>query len=316
MKKILLILTILVIQLFAREINSLYTIKTDGEILGVLVQDDKIYASTDSGTVDIFDIEKKELIRVIKFDKIKDFFGDVSDARVFSIDKEGGKLLFVSQGEGGFSRVYLYQGKKKSLIFNKRDKLSVVKAKFISKDKIILALLSSQVLLYNLKSKKFIYNKQVSGSKFSDFALNRDRSKMALVDESGSATLIDTKDGKVIKVFKGENLDNVYQVDYKNHIIAIASKDRRCGVYRDDGTLSYYKKAEFMVYSVGLSPDGKMCAYPSDFVNSITIFDTSNKENVYKLVGDKSTISNIIFTGDKTLFTTSKNKIKFWRLKK
>jgi len=314
MKKILFIVLILISQIFAKDISPVCTIKVDGTILGLLVTDGKIYASTGSSTVEVFNVKTHKKEKVIQFDKIKDFFGDISDTRIFSIDKNNNRLLFVSQGEEGFSRLYLYVNGKKNLIFDKKDKLSIVKAKFISKDRIILALLSSQVLLYDLKTKKFLYNEQVSGSKFSDFALNKKRTKMVLVDESGSATLVDTKNGKIIKVFKGQNLDNVYQVDYKNHIIAIASKDRRCGIYKDDGSLAYYKKADFMVYSVGLSIDGKLCAYPSDFVNNITIFDVNSKEDVYRLVGDKSTISNIIFMGDNTMFTSSKNKIKFWKL--
>jgi hypothetical protein len=313
MKKYILIFAFLAIGLFAKDISSEFTMKTDGDILSVLVKDGKIYATTDNSKVEIFDIKSRAIEKIIKFDKIKDFLGDINDARIFSVDKYENKLLFVSQGEEGFSRVYLYTDKK-SLIFDKKDKLSIVKAKFISKDKIVLALLSSQVLLYDLKKQKFTYNKQISGSKFSDFALNKNRTKMILVDESGSATLVNIKNGKVLKVFKGQNLDNVYQTDYKNHMIAIASKDRRCGIYKDDGSIAYYKKAKFMVYSVGLSPNGKICAYPSDFTNNITVFNVDTKEDLYKLTGDKSTISNIIFTSDSTLFTTSKNKIKFWKL--
>ncbi len=314
-KKFFIVFAILTLQLFAKEISPAYTLKADGEILSVLIDSGKIYTSTDSSTVDIFDIKSRTVEKVIKFDKIKDFLGDMSDTRVFSIDKFADRLLFVSQGEEGFSKVYIYDGDKKRLLFDKKDKLPVVKAKFVSKDKIILALLSSQILLYDIKKAKFIYNRQISESKFSDFALNKKKTKIVLVDESGSATLIDANSGKIIKVFKGQNLDNVYQVDYKNHIIAIASKDRRCGIYKDDGSLAYHKKAEFMVYSTGLSPDGSICAYPSDFANNITIFDVNSRENLHELIGDKSTISNIIFTSDTTLFTTSKNKIKFWRLK-
>ncbi len=314
-KKLFVIFAILTMQLFAKEISPTYTLKADGEILSALIDSGKIYVSTDSSTVDIFDIKSRTVEKVIKFDKIKDFLGDISDTRVFSIDKFADRLLFVSQGEEGFSRVYIYDGGKKRLLFDKKDKLPVVKAKFVSKDKIILALLSSQILLYDIKKAKFIYNKQISESKFSDFALNKQKTKIVLVDESGSATLIDVFSGKIIKVFQGQNLDNVYQVDYKNHIIAIASKDRRCGIYKDDGSMAYYKKARFMVYSTGLSPDGSICAYPSDFANNITIFDVNSRENLHELIGDKSTISNIIFTSDTTLFTTSKNRIKFWRLK-
>ncbi len=314
MRKLFILCLILFLHLFAKDINSQYTLSVDGNILAMMVSDGKIYASTDSSIVEIFDITTKKLEKVIKFDKIKDFLGSISDTRIFSIDKDGDRLLFVSQGEEGFSRAYLHYQNKNHLIFDKKDKLPIVKAKFISKDKIILALLSSRVLLYDLKNKKFIYDKQISQSKFSDFALSQDRSKMVLSDESGRATLLDTKSGKIIKTFDGQNLDNVYQVDYKNHTIAVASKDRRCGIYKENGSMAYYKTADFMVYSVGLSENGKLCAYPSDFANNITVFDVDSKSNLYRLVGDKSTISNIIFVGNKSIFTSSKNKIKFWKL--
>lgn len=314
MKKIIFIFFILILQLIGKDIKPLYTLKADGEILAVLVKNGKIYASTSSSIVDIFDIKSRKKEEVIKFDKIKDFLGDMSDTRIFSVDNMGDKLLFVSQAEKGFSRLYIYDGKKKSLIFDTKDELPIVKAKFISKNRIILALLSSEVVLYDLKTKKFIYKNQISESKFSDFALNFDRTKMVLADESGSATLLRTRNGKIIKVYKGQNLDNVYQVDYKNHTIAVASKDRRCGIYKDNSQKAYYKKAKFMVYSVGISPDGKLCAYPSDFANNITIFDVDTKENIYELTGDKSTISNIVFISNNKIFTTSKDKIKFWKL--
>jgi len=289
--------------------------KADGDILDILVQNGKIYATTDSSVVDIFDIKTKRIQKVIKFTKIKDFLGDVNDAMIFSVDKIGNNLLFVSQGKEGFSRVYLYKNNKKYLLFDTKDKLPVVKAKFISKDKIIMALLGSRILLYDLKNKKFIYLKQISESKFSDFKLNSDKSIIILADESGEAIKINAKNGKIIKIFKGQNLDNVYQIDYKNHIIAVASKDRRCGIYKDDGTLSYYKKGNFLVYSVGLSMDGKLCGYANNFKNDVVIFRVNGGENIYKLVGDKSPVSNIIFLNKDRILTTSKNKIKIWSLK-
>ncbi|MCF6173077.1 MAG: WD40 repeat domain-containing protein [Campylobacteraceae bacterium] len=314
MKKLSVLCLILLLNVFAKDINSQYTLSVDGNILAMMVSNGKIYVSTDSSVAEIFDAKSKKLEKVIKFEKIKDFLGSISDTRIFSIDKDGNRLLFVSQGEEGFSRVYLYYQDKNHLIFDKKDKLPIVKAKFISKDKIILALLGSRVLLYDLKNKKFIYDEQISQSKFSDFALNQDKSKMVLSDESGKATLLDTKNGKIIKTFDGQNLDNVYQVDYKNHTIAVASKDRRCGIYKENGSIAYHKSAKFMFYSVGLSQNGKLCGYPSDFANNITVFDVDSKSNLYRLVGDKSTISNIKFVGNKSIFTTSKNKIKFWKV--
>ena len=315
MKKIVAVLFLFSLCMFASNIKFSSEITADGEIINLLIKDGKIYATTDSSIVDIFDLKTKKLIKKIKFEKVKDFFGDLSEVRIFSVDKLGDKLLFASQGTKGFSRVYLYYNDKLHKLFDENDRMAIMKVKFIDKDRIIFSLLSSEVILYDLKNKKMIYDKQVSGSKFSDFKLNKDKTKMLLSDESGSGKLVDTSNGSVIKIYKGQNLDNTYQVDYKSHVIAIASKDRRCGIYKEDGSLAYHKNSNFLIYSVGLSPDGKYCAYPSDEKNNITVFDVNSKENLHKLQGSESPISNILFLDDYHLLTSNNNKIKFWSLK-
>ncbi len=315
MKRYLLLFIFFLTVLQAKDLTSIYTLKADGDIIDMMISSGKIYVTTDSSSVDIFDIKTKKLVKNIKFKKLKDFLGDISDIRIYSVDKIANKLLFATQGEEGYSRIYIYENGKNKLLFDKKEKLPILKAEFISRNRIIFATLSSEVILYNLKNRKIIYKKQVSGSKFSDFVLNKAKTKMVLVDESGNAKLINTKNGKIIRIFKGQNLDNVYQVDYKNHIIATAGKDRRCVVYKDNSSYAYYKISNFLIYSVGLSPSGKLCGYSSDEKNNITVFNTQTQENLYKLTGNKSPISNIIFVNENSLFTSNKNKIKFWRLK-
>jgi len=275
-KRYLLLFIFFLTVLQAKDLTSLYTLKANGDIIDMMISSGKIYVTTDSSSVDIFDIKTKKLVKNLKFKKLKDFLGDISDIRIYSVDKIANKLLFATQGEEGYSRIYIYE---------------------------------------NGKNKLLIYKKQVSGSKFSDFVLNKTKTKMVLVDESGNAKLINTKNGKIIRIFKGQNLDNVYQVDYKNHIIATAGKDRRCVIYKDDSSYAYYKISNFLIYSVGLSPSGKLCGYSSDEKNNITVFNTQTQENLYKLTGNKSPISNIVFVNENSLFTSNKNKIKFWRLK-
>ncbi len=315
MKRIILVILIISVGLFSKDITFSEEITADGEIINLLVKDGNIYATTSRSVVDVFDLKTKKLVKKIKFDKVRDFFGDLSDVRIFSVDKMGDRLLFASQGTKGFSRVYLYYDNKLHLIFDENDKMAIMKVRFMDKDKIIFSLLSSEIILYDLKNKKNIYDKQASGSKFSDFKLNKAKTKLLLSDESGSGKIVDTKTGNVIKKFYGQNLDNTYQVDYKNNIIAIASKDRRCGIYKEDGSMAYHKVSNFLVYSVGLSPDGKYCAYPSDDKNNITIFRVNDRENLYTLVKNESPVSNIVFINDKELITSNGSKIKFWSLK-
>ncbi len=315
MAKIFTIILLCFVSLYSKEILSKNMINVNGEVIDMLIKDQKIYATTDNGKVDIFDLKTKKLIKEIQFEKIKDFFGDMNNPRVFSVDVMSENILLASQGTKGFSRVFLYKNDKFYKLFDENDAMAIMKVKYFTKEKILIALLSSEIILYDLKNKEVIYDKQISASKFSDFRLNKDKSRLVLSDESGSVKLVETKTGKILKTFSGQNLDNVYQLDYKNHIIAVASKDKRCGIYKEDGALAYHKKSDFIVYATGLSPTGKLCGYASNSKNDITIFDVYTKSNLYTLSHNKNPISNIIFLNEKQIVTSDKDKIKFWSLK-
>ena len=306
---------LLVAVVFAAEVAPVKILTTNGEVIDLIIKNGNIYATTDNGKVDIFDFKTKILTKEIKFPKIKDFFGDMNNPRVFSVDVNGQDILLASQGTKGFSKVFIYKNNKLHKLFDENDRMAIMKVKYLTSNKIVIALLSSEIILYDLKNKKTIYDKQISESKFSDFRFNKDKTKLILSDESGSVKLIESKTGKILKTFSGQNLDNVYQLDYKNHIIAVASKDKKCGIYKDDGSIAYHKKSNFIVYSTGLSPSGKLCGYASNSKNDITIFDVYTKSNLYKLTHNDNPISNIIFLNEKEIITSDKNKIKFWRLK-
>ena len=123
------------------------------------------------------------------------------------------------------------------------------------------------------------------------------------------------KDAKIVKQFKGQNVDNVFQLDYKNGIIITAGQDRRTAIYSRDGSVAYYKEGSFLIYSAGLSPSGKVGAYAADEHNNVTLFDTQSKANISKLGSHKATLTNILFIDEKELFTASDdNHINYWKL--
>jgi len=172
------------------------------------------------------------------------------------------------------------------------------------------------LILYDMKNDKNLYREQIGGSKFSNFALNEDKTKVIIADESGDMKLVNVKDGKIIKVLKGQNLDNVFQVDFKNKTIVTAGQDRRCAVYGTQDSRAYYKQASFLIYSVGLSPSAKLAGFASDEHNNVTIFNTGTKSDLYKLGNHKMTLTNILFINEEELFTASDSKeINYWKLK-
>jgi hypothetical protein len=318
MKKIILFLA-LMFDIFAiSDIKPSYAIEASGFVTDfVYEQNDnspKLYAATDQGKVEIFDIESKKLINSIKVPDIKDFMGDIIPAKIYSVDKLDKQILMVSQGLKGYRNVSLYDGEKTSKIIGIDKKLFIKKARFVDKDKIILGMLSNEIILYDLKQKRDIYRIQVSQSHFSDFSISEDKSYIIVSDESGILSKIDVKSGKIIKTYEGQNLDNVYQVVTKKETIITAGQDRKAGVYTDNS--GYHISCDFLVYSVGLSPKATRGGIAHNEQNDVLIFDINSQSKLFNLVGQKATLSKIYFVDDDYVITSSESKsINFYKLK-
>ncbi|MFT7004800.1 MAG: DNA-binding beta-propeller fold protein YncE [Sulfurimonas sp.] len=306
-----LILTILLL------ISSVYAVKiqepnskfiASGAVVDLMYKDKKLYAATSSGSVDIFDIDTHKLVQQIEVEKIKDFMGDKSNSKVYSVDKINDKILVLSQGQKGARRIHIYQNKKLKLIIPYTKKLFIAKAKFLDKNTIIMALLSNEIISYNIKKATQNYRIQVSQSKFSNFSLTENKKEIVVADESGIISILNAKNGLVKKRLSGQNLDNVFQVDIKNGIIATAGQDRRMVIYTLKSNAAYYEMSDFLIYSVGLSPSGKIVGYASDQNNNITVFNTQSKKVLGKFGGNKMTLSNILFLNESTFLCSSDDK--------
>ncbi|AXX91419.1 hypothetical protein CPU12_02955 [Malaciobacter molluscorum LMG 25693] len=291
-------------------------INTSGGVTDIVIKKDKLYASTVNGTIDIFDLKTKKLLDKIYVPKTIDFVGDKIDAKIYSVDVLNDKILILSQGKKGGRNIFLYENHKLSKIIDETKRLFISKAKFISKDKIVYSLLSNQFFLFNLSTKENIYERQISQSRFSDFSLNDDKSKIILADESGVLHEYQISNGKFIRDFRNQNLDNVYQVDWKKDTIITAGQDRRSVVYNETTQSAYYKKSDFLVYSCGLSPNSHYAGYSSDELNTVTVFNTLTQTSMYKLVDNKMIITNIVFLNDNEIFVSSDDsKINYYKIK-
>ena len=301
--------------IFAKDLTPNYSLKTSGGVTDLVLKNENLYVATTESSVDIFNINTKEKINSIKVPKIKDFMKDTIEARIYSIDVLENNILILSQGESGGRNIDIYKDGKLNKIIEDKDRLFIAYAKFIDENHIVYALLSNQIYLYDIKNKKILNEMQVSQSKFSHFKLNEDKSKIAVADESGMITLLNTKDLNPIKRFDTLNLDNVFKVDIKNNFLITAGQDRRCGIYSLDERTSYYKDASFLIYSASLSPSASLGAFASDEENDVTIFNTKTKENLYKLTQNKTTLTNILFINENEIFVTSDDEnINYYKL--
>ena len=313
--RFLIIFSLFLVQLNAKDLQPTFIYEGSGAVTDLVYKNNRLYAATAEGAVDIYDTKEQNLTQTIKVPKIKDFIGDEVDSKVYSVDVIGEKIMITSQGKMGYRRVHLFKDNNLSEIISVAKSYTIAKSKFIDSNHLLIALLSNELILFDIKEKKALYREQISASKFSNFALNEKRDEVIIADESGELKLVSVKDGKIIKVLKGQNVDNIFQVDYKNETVITAGQDRRAAIYSKDEKVKYYKDASFLIYSAALSPSAKIGAYASDEHNNITLFNTSTKSNLYKLGYHKATISNILFIDEKKLFTASDDKdINYWEL--
>jgi len=314
MKKAIVLLLFVLSFLHAQELIPYNQFKVSAAVTDLKYKNNKLYVATAMGKINIFDTNSFTLLNNIKIPKVKDFMGDVLPSKIYSLDIRQDKVIFASQGEKGSRRLYLYD-KKLINVINDRDNFYISKVRFVDENTVVFALLSSVVYLYDIKLKKILWQVQVSQSKFSDFEINENKSRLIVADESGDLKELDVKTGKIVHYYKGQNLDNVYQVAFENGVIATAGQDRKTVVYLHNKSESYFKSASFIVYSVGLSPLASKAAFTHDEDNNILIFDIQTKEDLHVLKAHKSIPTDIEFKNEKALFTSDSNDIVYyWKL--
>jgi WD40 repeat protein len=70
------------------------------------------------------------------------------------------------------------------------------------------------------------------------------------------------------------------------------------------------------VYSVGLSPSGKIAAFGITEDSVISVINVNSKSELFTLTGHKSTLNTILFLDEKTILSASDDKeIILWKLK-
>jgi len=317
MRKLLLLCLLGVAAWAAPTVSPLATIEVNGMAKDMVLANGHLVIATDMGHIEVYDTADLKKIKEVSIPDVKDFMGDVMPARVMSTDATGNKYLLLSDsGKGGYSNLYIYDSALKQLL-SADDKEAIIKARFIDDTHILLGYLSNEVALLDINTKKERYRVQLSESKFSDFALNEDKSQAVFACESGVLNVVDVQSGKVIRQLQGQNVDNVYKVDYKQKTVSAAGQDRRGALYDVTTGKGSYIQGDFLIYSTALSPSASKVAFAMDEQNNISIYRTSDKAKIALLKGQKSTLNVIIFKDENRLYSASDDStVMVWDLKK
>lgn len=152
-----------------KTLKPIDSLKANGGVTDMVINNQKLYVATTNSSIDIFDINTKKRLKQISIPKIKDFMGDTINAKVYSVDVFKDKILILSQGNKGGRNIFIYENEKLHTIISDEKRLFIAKAKFLSKNRILYTLLSNQLFLYDLKNKKLSMKDKLLNQDFQTF---------------------------------------------------------------------------------------------------------------------------------------------------
>ena len=289
--------------------------KTSGGFVSdVILDGDKIYVATDMGSVDIFALGSDKMIGQIMLEPVRSGRGELIPARISRIDRIDGKTLIVSMGAGNYRNVWIEEGGKLTQIIDEHKKLLIREAHFVDNNRIVFGTFDADLILYNISEGYKSYEQANSQSTLSDLTLSSDGKTMVASDESGAIRMYDVESAKIIGEYDSQNVDKVYSVAYSEGVIVTGGEDRRVAVYQE-GVKPYHLKTSFLVYAVGLCPDGKHGVYSDGEAQVLQLFNTTTKKKLDRLVGHKEIVRKIIFISENALISSGEqNELFFWKL--
>lgn len=333
--KIIWILSLLPWNVMGEELKSLESLKTASQVIlpskiltlenNIVVTNlvgDSLLIGTDFGEVLEFKIGEDIPKLLVKLPNITSFYEESYAPKVYSVDRLNDRILIHSEGDYGSKNLFIFSKGHLERLPN-TDSLNIKKAAFVDREKIFLGLASNEIILYDIKNNQVLYRKQLSEASFSDFVLDAQKVNYVVACESGILYFGMVSNGEVIAEIEGENKDNVYQVKLARlgEVVSLitAGQDRKMGLYhfnmQTKQSNSYGIKADFLIYSVGISEDSTLGAFMQNEKSEIVVFQIASKQVVALLKGHSSLLNNIIFISSKQIISSEDGKnILIWNL--
>ena len=290
-------------------------IKAGANVISSNLIDEILYLGTDGSELDIYDIKADKFLEPIKFRTVKTHFSDEEPAKVFSIDRLGEMLLVLTEMD--YNERYLYVFKKENDSWSEVSNIhlankSAKKAFFIDEKTAVVSDFGNEIYYIDLGSKKAVFKHKFSIALYVDFEINKTRDKIAIGAESGVIYIYNLKTRQTeqtLNFFK----DNMYDIDYKNDVVAVGCIDKQAGVF--NGSMSYFK-SDFIVYATGLSDDAKTLAYMNGEESDILVYDIASKTKLATVKTGQQILNEIYLSDSGRLISVAYEKeVKFWSVK-
>ncbi|MCX2717545.1 WD40 repeat domain-containing protein [Helicobacter sp. MIT 21-1697] len=308
------------------ESKNAQVIHTNGIITHISTFGEHIFVGNAIGQIDVFKLDntqKAHKIYSLTLPPIEDYFGNTHAPRVFDITTFDGKTLFVlSEASRGTKQILkLSATQSPQVIFNTTAAPKRIIA--FGDNKLVIGFLSNEIGLFDMKNAQFVYMTHPSLAGFSDLCVNAPF--IFSTDESGSVSVIDSSNGKVLSKLDIINKDNNYQITSARDKILTASVDRQMGIYTFTSnskakftlTNATSIKSAFLIYAVGISPNAIWAAFSKNEQNDIGIIHLATQKEYFTLKGSTSLINSLIFYDENTLISGNDDKtFIIWKLPK
>lgn len=288
-----------------------YELKLNSNLNAIKLVDEKLLIGLDNGEILSFSIKDKKIHTITQLAKIKNFYEENANARIYSIDFFKNSILVLSEGDFGSKNINIY--KDNQLTSFKLSNDGVKKALFLDENTILLALLGSGIEILDLKTKNTIKKFTFSTSSLSDIVLNDDKNTLVAGFESGQIIVFDLKKFQIVKNYKNIHKDNIYQLDFKNKTIVSCGTDRKLGIVKNGEEKSLER--DFLIYTCALNFNASIAIFGDNEKNTIELVDTNTLQTIKTFQNKDFLLEYLIFLNDHEFISAGyENTIIFWSI--
>lgn len=265
--------------------------------------------SLDNGEIEILDENFTQKMNY-KFPKIKTYFGDLIESRIFSADLLDDEILVLLSSDFGTQKLEIL-GKKDFDLKSENFK----NAFFINKNLAILADLSGEIYFFDLQNGKMSDPIKISSSSLSSVEISPNRKILVLASEGGKVYVFDII-SKTILSQKSLHKDRIHDLAISSNLkIATGANDKSASFFDFKNDIIKNFESEFLVYAVSIGENGKTLAYQSSENGDITLINTQNFEISNIIKTNDGNLGSIILNNHFIVTSNFDKKIKIWSIK-
>lgn len=265
--------------------------------------------SLDNGEIEILDENFTQKMNY-KFPKIKTYFGDLIESRIFSADLLDDEILVLLSSDFGAQKLEILSKKDFDL---KSENFK--NAFFINKNLAILADLSGEIYFFDLQNGKMSDPIKISSSSLSSVEISPNRKILVLASEGGKVYVFDII-SKTILSQKSLHKDRIHDLEISSNLkIATGANDKSASFFDFKNDIVKNFESEFLVYAVSIGENGKTLAYQSSENGDITLINTQNFEILNIIKTNDGNLGSIILNNDFIVTSNFDKKIKIWSIK-